>query len=113
MNNETQLELAKLLFSQDALSCDTQSSNSTPFEVGKKYLIRTVTHIDVGECVSIVGGFVILKDAAWIADTGRYHDCLTKGDFKEIEPYPNDVFVSIGCICDATEWKHELPRGQK
>ena len=84
------------------LNEDQGSSNETPFIVGKSYLIRTVTHIDV-----------ILKHASWIADTGRYHDCLTEGNFSEVEPYPNEVMVSIGCICDATEWTHALPRDQK
>tara|TARA_Y100000310_G_scaffold327068_1_gene392848 strand:- start:78 stop:395 length:318 start_codon:yes stop_codon:yes gene_type:complete len=95
------------------LNEDQGSSNETPFIVGKSYLIRTVTHIDVGECVGVQGGFVILKHASWIADTGRYHDCLTEGNFSEVEPYPNEVMVSIGCICDATEWTHALPRDQK
>ena len=39
-------------------------SNETPFKVGESYLIRTVTHIDVGECAGVQGGFIILKNAS-------------------------------------------------
>ena len=98
-------ELTKLFGSAD--------SQINPFTVGKKYLIRTVTHIQTGECVSIIGAFVILKTAAWIADTGRFHDCLTKGIFNEVEPYPNEVTVNTLSIIDFVEFAHELPVNQK
>lgn len=88
-------------------------SKPSPFEVGKKYLIRTVTHIDVGEVVSIVGDFVIMRDASWIADTGRFHECLSRGTFGEIEPYTEDAIINASAIIDASEWNHELPKEQK
>ena len=84
-----------------------------PFTVGESYLIRTVTHIDVGEVESIVGDFVVLKTASWIADTGRYHDCLVKGVFSEVEPYPAGVAVNSAAIIDRAPWPHELPTVQK
>ena len=88
-------------------------AQSSPFAVGKKYLIRTVTHIQTGECVSIIGSFVELKNAAWIADTGRFHDCLSKGTFNEVEPYPGGVTVNSSSIIDFVEFAHELPVNQK
>lgn len=84
-----------------------------PFELGKSYLIRTVTHIDVGRVTAIVGDFVELEDASWIADTGRYHDCLAKGVFSEVEPYPNGTAVNSCAIIDRTPWPHDLPRERK
>lgn len=89
------------------------SCKQSPFEIGKKYLVRTVTHIDVGECVSIIGDFVRLKKSSWIADTGRYHDCLKNGVFSEIEPYPNEVNINTSAIIDFCEWEHDLPTEQK
>jgi len=84
-----------------------------PFKVGEKYLFRTVTHYDVGEITAINGAFVTLKDASWIPDTGRYHDCLATGEFDEIEPYPNGVFVNTAATVDAAPWPHPLPREKK
>jgi hypothetical protein len=89
------------------------SCKQSPFDIGKKYLIRTVTHIDVGQVTEIIGDFVRLKDASWIADTGRYHDCLSKGIFNEIEPYPSEVTINCSAIIDFSEWNHTLPTEQK
>ena len=88
-------------------------SSDLPFEIGKKYLFRTVTHIDVGQVKSIKGNFVTLENASWIADTGRYHDCLSKGVFNEVEPYPMDVHLNTSSLIDAVEWVHDLPTEQK
>ena len=90
-----------------------RSSKPVPFEIGKSYLIRTVTHIDVGRVVAITGDFVELEDASWIADTGRYHDCLKKGVFNEIEPYPHGTAVNCTAIIDRAPWMHSLPKEQK
>jgi hypothetical protein len=85
----------------------------SPFEVGKKYLFRTVTHIDVGEVVFICGDFVTLKDSSWIADTGRFHDCLKNGAFNEVEPYPSGNILNLAALIDAAPWNHDLPREPK
>jgi hypothetical protein len=76
----------------------------TPFEIGESYLIRTVTMAWHGEVKKIAGDFLILCDAAWIADTGRFHDALKDANnFHEVEPAVNDVIVSCGSIIDATK----------
>ena len=84
-----------------------------PFGIGNKVLIRTVTHIQTGEITELVGNFVVLKDAAWIADTGRFNECLGKGTFSEVEPMTCKCIVNITAIIDAFEWQHALPRGVK
>ena len=88
-------------------------AKSSPFEVGKDYLIRTVTHIDVGHVTAIYGDFIAMNNASWIADTGRYYDCLVKGTFNEVEPYPDEVFINMSAIVDAAPWPHDLPKEQK
>ncbi|NRA49214.1 MAG: hypothetical protein HRU12_08770 [Phaeodactylibacter sp.] len=85
----------------------------SPVEIGKAYLFRTVTHIEVGRVKSICGDFVTLEDASWIADTGRYHDCLVKGVFNEVEPYPETTTVNMGSMINFAPWNHELPSDQK
>lgn len=84
------------------------------WRVGESYLIRTVTHYYTGRLVEITDTELILLDAAWIADTGRFGTCLTtSGTLTEIEPYPGPVLVSRAALVDATVWPFELPRGQK
>ena len=84
-----------------------------PFEIGAVYLIRTVTMIQVGRVVAASKQWVMLEDAAWVADTGRFADALKKWQFNEVEPFPDGlVGVSTGSIVDFTKGKDVL-RSQK
>lgn len=84
-----------------------------PFEIGAAYLIRTVTMIDTGRVVAANDKWVILEDAAWIADTGRFADALKKCQFNEVEPFPDGrVIIGAGSIIDATKIS-EVQRSQK
>ena len=84
-----------------------------PVLLGESYLFRTVTHIEVGRVKSVHGNFVTLEDASWIADTGRYHDCLSKGEFSEVEPYPISSTINAASLINYAPWPHTLPRDQK
>ena len=86
---------------------------SHSFVLGQNVLIRTVTMHYTGRVVAITDSDIVLEDAAWIADTGRYADSLATGSLSEIEPYSDPVAVCRGVIVDFTAWKHELPRVQK
>ena len=90
-----------------------QKKASAPVEIGKAYLFRTVTHIEVGRVISMDGDFITIEDASWIADTGRYHDCLTKGVFNEVEPYPSTSTLNSGSFINFAPWDHALPKEQK
>ena len=87
----------------------------SPLVVGGKVLIRTVTHFYTGEIAILTDAEIVLTKAAWISDTGRFNTCLIRGEFNEVEPYPDDQPVSInrGAYVDASLWPHDLPRGQK
>ena len=75
-----------------------------PFEVGEKYLIRTVTFTLTGQVKSKTSQFLVLEQADWIADTGRFSEALNDQDkFAGIEPFKNDAIVSKGSIVDATK----------
>ena len=91
----------------------SSGNQETPFQIGEKYLFRTVTHIEVGRVKRIIGQFVELEDASWIADTGRYHDCLVNGTFSEIEPYPLYTGVNTQSLINYAPWPHDLPKEQK
>ena len=84
-----------------------------PFQKGKNYLIRTVTHYYTGRLVAIFEKELVLEDAAWIADTGRFATALKSGNLNEVEPMEGPVVVGRGAIIDASIWKHALPNQQK
>jgi hypothetical protein len=94
-------------------ACGIVSGKSHSFEIGKAYLIRTVTMHYTGRVVDVTDSDVVLEDAAWIADTGRFANSLVDGTLSEVEPYPGQVAVCRGAMVDFCEWKHGLPRSQK
>ena len=81
-----------------------ERSESAPWGIGKCYLIRTVTMIQTGRLVAVHKQELVLEDAAWIADTGRFSDALKSLEFTEVEPFPDgDVIVGRGSIIDAVQ----------
>ena len=83
--------------------------------IGKNVFIRTVTHHYTGSVVGIANGFMWLTKAAWIADDGRFAQCIAEGKVNEVEPYPDDMLVpvALSAFVDFCEWRHPLPRVQK
>lgn len=81
-------------------------------KVGEKYFIRTVTLYYVGKLKDMSSNELMLEEASWIPDTGRFYDCLRDGKFNEVEPFINDVCVPRGSIIDWTVWSHKLPKDQ-
>jgi len=103
--------LEKLL--EKALEAENGNCESgDPFEIGKAYLIRTVTYHQVGILKEIVGDFLIFKDASWVADSGRFSDCLSKGVFNEIE-YVGPMMINKTAIVDAFPWENKVPKESK
>ena len=91
---------------------DVGESSGEPFEIGKAYLIRTVTYHQVGVLKEIIGDFLIFKDASWVADSGRFSDCLSKGSFNEVE-YVGPMMINKTAIVDAFPWENKVPRETK
>jgi len=76
------------------------------WQVGQPYLIRTVTMIDTGVLVAVDDHEIILSDAAWIADTGRFSAALKNAEFNEVEPFPDGlVAIGRGSVIDAVRIK--------
>lgn len=89
------------------------TQTGSPFEVGRAYFIRTVTRYQVGRVASMSDKFVVLEDAAWIADTGRFSDALKSGEFSEVEPVQGQYRIAIGAIVDFVDWSGKLPLEKK
>ena len=85
----------------------------SPIRVGNKVLIRTVTVYHTGRIVLLTPTEIVLVDAAWIADTGRFNESLTASSVSECEPFPSPVSVNRGAVIDVTDWRGELPRTVK
>jgi hypothetical protein len=81
-----------------------EAESGSAWEIGAIYLIRTVTMIDTGRLVAVTDNELVLEDAAWIADTGRFSDALRDSDFNEVEPFPpGRVIVNRKSVIDAVQ----------
>lgn len=87
-----------------------QPVTERPLTVGNAVFVRTVTHHYTGRVAEIGDDYIVLIDAAWIADDGHFSVALETGKFAEVEPYPDPVELGRGAIVDATVWRHALPR---
>ena len=92
------------------LDCITEEKEiirdfSGPWKLGEKYQITTVTKIYTGELVYIGDQELVLKDAAWIADTGRFYNAIKdQTKYSEVEPFEeNEHRILIGDVLDLFE----------
>ena len=82
-----------------------------PYPTGQAVFIRTVTMHYTGLLVEVTAGELVLEQAAWIADSGRFHKALMTGELNEVEPFPDGrVVVPRDGIIDVSRWGHPLPR---
>lgn len=94
---------------KDQLPADELTDVSTLDDlVGKKFYIRTVTYHCTGEVTKRIGAFIEMKNAAWIADSGRFSDAIKKGELDEVEPV-GTMWVNLNSVVDMFPWKHKLP----
>ncbi len=104
---ETLLKLVSLV------GDEKQESSDTFLEIGKAYLFRSVTMIYTGRLKKVNDKEFLISEAAWIPETERWMDAVTKSAFKEVEPYGDkDVMLNRGAILDVVEIP-ELIRKQK
>lgn len=92
-----------------------QATSEHPFwKIGQGYFIRTDTYHLTGRLVAITESELILTDAAWVADSGRFAPAMDGGEFSEVEPWPDGALVLVGryTIRDAS-FRDVLPRAQK
>lgn len=111
LNEETKQKLILNLLGIDGeKTTSTPKVNSNPsfYEVGKVYVVRTVTMIYLGELKSEGSDHLILTNCAWIPDTSRWNEFLKGEAPNEMEPYVNDVIVYKGAMLDCTEIKEKI-----
>ena len=87
-----------------ALFAKTPARDDSAWQIGKHYLIRTVTMTQTGRLIAVGPQELVIEDAAWIADTGRFSAALEKLTFSEVEPFPDGpVIVGRGSVIDAVQ----------
>lgn len=83
------------------------------FQVGSKVFIRTVTYHHVGEVVGVEDGWLVLDNASWVADSGRFGAALAgEKPLSEVE-YVGECSVNVSTIVDVFPWLHDLPAESK
>ena len=102
-------KLEALLALAELVGDDQEPPTRSQFPYMDKVAIRTVTHYYTGRVTAASERFVLLDEAAWIADTGRWYQFVADGTYNEAE-YAGEVAVAIGAIVDVVPWKHELPK---
>ena len=108
LSNETTLSLLS------ALVGGKTESTSHSYEIGKCYLIRSTYH-NIGRLVAVTATDLLLEDGGFLADSGRFGECLASGTVAEIEVVPRGMrrIVSRNDIIDAWPWNHPLPTETK
>ena len=115
LTNEQKDKLIETLLQVQVPGLPSVKEESHPYDIGENYCIRTVTHIDTGKVVDVTDKEIILTQAAWIADTGRFHDFIAKGkEPNEVEPYDPEALIIVGrgAVIDAAKIS-TLPLSQK
>ena len=80
--------------------------------IGEKFFFRTVTYHLTGKVVKRIGSLLELEKAAWIADSGRFTECIKNGELSEVEPV-GKAWINLSTVIDFFPWKHQLPQEQK
>lgn len=80
--------------------------------IGHAWFFRTVTYFLVGKVTKRIGQFLLLEEASWVADTGRFNEAIKNGTLSEVEPV-GPVMVNLSSIVDAYPWAHKLPTDVK
>lgn len=91
---------------------EVEEMNDLDFFVGKSWLFRTVTNYTVGTVTQRVGRFLLLSDASWVADTGRFMNAIKYGTLNEVEPVGIQG-LNLDSVVDFFPWVHPLPKEQK
>lgn len=85
------------------------------YQLGEPYLIRTVTMIYTGRLIKASTNELVLVEACWIPDTGRWMEACKSGSFDEVEPYPinAEVIINRDAVLDLFKIDFKLPQEQK
>jgi hypothetical protein len=99
--------LVKLLLGENH---QEEKSSVEFWEIGKDYMIRTVTMIYLGVLKNFNDKELLFEDVAWIPETSRWNEFVNGAKPNEMEPYPNDVIIGRSALLDATVMTKKIKR---
>jgi hypothetical protein len=77
---------------------------------GQRYYIRTARNDYIGVLESVLGPYtVVLRDAVWVADSGRLHAFMRDGKTPNMEIEALGASRVMAQWLDIAEWPHEIP----
>ena len=92
----------------------TAGSVTGHWQIGKNYLLLMAGTFYVGRLVAVDQYELVLEDAAWVADTGRFAEALATGVVSEVEPCTDgQALLGRGAMVAAFLWGHDLLRVTK
>jgi len=99
---------------KDQLTNDDLELEELSDLIGKKFLFRLVTYHIVGKVQKQIKGtrILILSNASWVADSGRFMQAIRDGILNEVEPV-GPALINLDAMVDAFPWNHDLPKEQK
>ena len=77
---------------------NVKSIQKHPFVLGRQWVIVTPTLWYVGTLKSVTDQWLVLEQAAWLADTGRFSDFMKTGNTKELEPCNGPAVIGVGAV---------------
>ena len=94
------------------VTSDSQNGNCFLSLIGDNYFFRTVTYHVLGKVVGVFNNFVVLEQASWVADSGRFMNFIKDGTVDEVEPVGR-CYVNLDSVVDFFKWNHDLFTEQK
>jgi hypothetical protein len=116
-----QIEVSEETYEKIKDQVETKSEFQIPETVvdmvEQKWFFRTVTYHSVGRVRRRMLGagnsiILVLEDASWVADSGRFMGAIKDGSLSELEPV-GDMLINLSAVVDAFPWRHPLPMEQK
>ena len=86
---------------EERKTAPVKSVQKHPYTLKKQWFVQTATHYFVGLLSAVTDGELILDEAAWVADTGRFNEFMKTGAASELEPCNGPVVVNRGAIIAA------------
>ena len=118
MKTQTPIDINELTLGQlkeiQSLTNQSSKQDDSHWEVGKAYFIRLATYHVTGVLTKVTPSELVLRSAAWIADSGRFAQAVETGTFEEVEPFPEnrDVIINRMAIIDGVRIP-QFPTSQK
>jgi hypothetical protein len=102
-------EVASLAHALSGHPSSTPGVDVFPFKPGDIVLVMTVTMWFVGKLSARDASWIVLDEASWMADSGRFNEAFEKGDAKENEPLPLGPFpIPVSAIIGVKAFKTTL-----